>query len=106
MQTIKSAAEHLADIERQRTAEAQRRRYAETHPSHDQRIAIGEALRDDVMSHVPNAGISFERLHALSGVAVVTLAKWANRETRFPQIATAQAILRALGKTLAVVPRQ
>ena len=102
MQTIKSAAEHLADIDRKRGLDAKRRRWAESHPSRDQRLAMGETLRDDVMSHWRNSGMTLTRLSELSGVNLHTLMHWENRETRLPQIATAQAILRALGKTLRV----
>ncbi len=99
---IKTAAEHIADMRREQDNAAHRRRYAEINPTRDERMAMGEALRDDVMSHWRNSGMTLDRLHEISGVSTVTLSNWANRETKFPQMATAQAILKALGKRLTV----
>jgi hypothetical protein len=65
-------------------------------------IAELEDLRDDTIGIALETKMSFKTIHEKGGPTPQTIGKWFYRETRFPQLATVRAILRACGYDLTV----
>lgn len=65
-------------------------------------IAELEDLRDDCIAVVFNSGQTFKDVHANGGPTPGTIGKWLYRETRFPQLATVRAMLKACGHDLTI----
>ena len=57
-----------------------------------------EDVRDDVISLIRNAKLSFPEVEAKGGPTAGTLNKWMDKETKRPQFATLQRALHAIGK--------
>lgn len=58
-------------------------------------IAELEDLRDDCIAVVLNSKQTFKQVHERGGPTPQTIGKWLYRETKFPQLATIRAILKA-----------
>lgn len=99
---VKTAAEHQQDIQRHLWREAARK-HAQKHK--EDRLSYGESLRDDVMSLVRNSKMSYDQIWSRGGPTPKTLESWQNREVKYPQIGTAQAILKAIGTNGLQVPK-
>ena len=65
-------------------------------------IAELEDLRDECIGIALETKRSFKDIHEKGGPTPQTIAKWFYRETRFPQLATVRAILRACDYDLVV----
>jgi hypothetical protein len=63
-----------------------------------------DPLIDEIRTIYEDSGANYDFVHEHSGVAVSTLMNWFNGQTRRPQAATVNAVLRALGYKLGVVP--
>lgn len=68
-------------------------------------IAELEDLRDDCIGIALETKMSFKDIHEKGGPTSQTISKWLYRETRFPQLATVRAILRACDYDLVVSKR-
>ncbi len=68
-------------------------------------IAELEDLRDDCIGIALESRMSFKDIHARGGPTPSTIGKWLYRETRFPQLATVRAVLRACDYDLSVSRR-
>lgn len=64
-----------------------------------------EDLRDDCIGIALETKMTFKDIHEKGGPTPQTSAKWLYRETRFPQLATIRAMLRACDYDLTVAPR-
>jgi hypothetical protein len=62
-----------------------------------------EDLRDDCIAVMLNSGQSLKRVHERGGPTPQTTSKWLYRETRFPQLATIRAMLKACDHDLVIV---
>lgn len=67
-------------------------------------IAELEDLRDECIGIALETKRSFKDIHERGGPTPQTIGKWLYRETRFPQLATVRAILRACEYDLVVSP--
>lgn len=67
-------------------------------------LAELEDLRDDCIAVVRNSGLNFKQVRERGGPTPQTTARWLYRETRFPQLATVRAMLRAVDYELSVTP--
>ncbi len=64
-----------------------------------------EDLRDDCIGIVLESRLSFKEVHARGGPTPQTIGKWLYRETRFPQLGTVRAILKACEYDLTIEKR-
>jgi hypothetical protein len=69
-------------------------------------LADLEDLRDDCIGIALETKMSFKDIHEKGGPTPQTSAKWLYRETRFPQLATIRAMLRACDYDLSVTPTE
>jgi hypothetical protein len=65
-------------------------------------IAELEDIRDDCIGIALETKMSFKQIHENGGPTPQTQSKWLYRETRFPQLATIRAMLRACDYDLTV----
>jgi len=63
-----------------------------------------DPIIDEIRSIVEASGEKYARIEDLSGVSATTMHAWFHGATRRPQAATVNAVLRALGYKLGVVP--
>jgi hypothetical protein len=63
-----------------------------------------DPIIDEVRTVFDGAGESYARVENLSGVSQATMRAWFYGDTKKPQAATVNAVLRALGYKLGVVP--
>jgi hypothetical protein len=63
-----------------------------------------DPLIDEIRTIYEDSGANYDYVHANSGVAVSTLINWFSGQTKRPQAATVNAVLRSLGYKLGVVP--
>ena len=63
-----------------------------------------DPIIDLVRSIVDESGASYQWIELHSGVTKVTLYNWFSGSTKRPQVATVNAVLRALGYTLHAAP--
>lgn len=68
-------------------------------------LADLEDLRDDSIGIALETRMTFKDIHERGGPTSQTIAKWLYRETRFPQLATVRALLRACDYDLAITKR-
>lgn len=68
-------------------------------------IAELEDLRDDCIGIALESRMTFKDIHERGGPTSQTISKWLYRETKFPQLATVRAILRACDYDLTVTKR-
>lgn len=62
-----------------------------------------DPLIDEIRTIYEDSGANYDYIHETSGVATSTLTNWFNGQTRRPQAATVNAVLRCLGYKLGVV---
>jgi hypothetical protein len=62
-----------------------------------------DPMIDEIRTIVEHSGASYKWVNQESGVNANTIAKWFDGQTRRPQAATMNAVLRALGYKLGVV---
>lgn len=79
------------------------RRTARTAPREP--LADLEDIRDDCIGIALETKMSFKDIHSKGGPTPQTSAKWLYRETRFPQLATIRAMLRACDYDITIAPR-
>jgi hypothetical protein len=63
-----------------------------------------DPILDEIRTVFEEAQVSYKWVEGESGVTSQTLAKWFDGKTKRPQAATINAVLRALGYKLGVVP--
>jgi hypothetical protein len=63
-----------------------------------------DPIIDEVRTVFQESGVNYAWLQEQSGVTIATLHNWFDGETKRPQAATINAVLRALGYKLGVVP--
>jgi transcriptional regulator with XRE-family HTH domain len=63
-----------------------------------------DPLIDEIRTVYEASGWSYKQVEEHSGVTAQTLRNWLDGETRRPQAATANAVLRSLGYKLGVIP--
>ena len=63
-----------------------------------------DPIIDEVRTVFNASGVNFKWIEAESGVTSQTLSKWFSGQTKKPQAATVNAVLRSLGYKLGVVP--
>lgn len=63
-----------------------------------------DPIIDEIRTVFDEAGVTYSWVERESGVTTVTLANWFGGKTKRPQAATINAVLRALGYKLGVVP--
>jgi hypothetical protein len=62
-----------------------------------------DPMIDEIRTIVEQSGASYRWVHENSGVGATTISKWFDGQTRRPQAATMNAVLRSLGYKLGVV---
>jgi hypothetical protein len=62
-----------------------------------------DPIIDEIRTVYQDSGANYQWVHKHSGVATATLTNWFNGQTRRPQAATINAVLRALGFKLGVM---
>lgn len=62
-----------------------------------------DPMIDEIRTIVETSGATYDWINATSGVARATLTNWFDGQTRRPQAATMNAVLRSLGYKLGVV---
>jgi DNA transposition AAA+ family ATPase len=65
-----------------------------------------DPMIDEIRTIVEKSGASYKWVNQESGVSTGTIAKWFDGETRRPQAATMNAVLRSLGYKLGVVEHE
>ena len=92
---------------REELAEDYRRMvYADSREAVEQeraRLESYEDLRDDVLSVIKNAGVSFEDIHGRCGPHPSTLNSWATNQVHQPQLRKMQSALRIVGYDIGIV---
>jgi hypothetical protein len=63
-----------------------------------------DPIIDEIRAIYENSGASYKWIEQESGVTSTTLSNWFSGPTKRPQAATVNAVLRALGYKLGVVP--
>jgi hypothetical protein len=63
-----------------------------------------DPIIDEIRTVVQLSGRTYKQIHDDSNVSTQTLAMWFSGTTRRPQAATVNAVLRALGYKLGIVP--
>lgn len=62
-----------------------------------------EDLRDDCVAIFLNSGMTQQQVHEAGGPTPQTISKWLYKETRFPQLPSVRALLKACGGDLVAV---
>jgi hypothetical protein len=62
-----------------------------------------DPMIDEIRTIVEQSGATYAWVHENSGVGATTISKWFDGQTRRPQAATMNAVLRSLGYKLGVV---
>ena len=62
-----------------------------------------DPIIDEIRTIVQDSGSTYKQIHEDSGVSANTLSAWFSGDTRKPQAATINAVLRALGYKLGIV---
>jgi transcriptional regulator with XRE-family HTH domain len=65
-----------------------------------------DPIIDEIRSIYQDSGANYQYIHQHSGVAAGTISNWFNGQTKRPQAATINAVLRCLGYKLGVVPHE
>lgn len=65
-----------------------------------------DPIIDEIRTVYQESGANYAWVHEHSGVSTTTLSHWFNGDTRKPQAATVNAVLRALGYKLGIVPHE
>jgi transcriptional regulator with XRE-family HTH domain len=63
-----------------------------------------DPIIDEIRTIVQDSGSTYKQIHDDSGVSAATLSNWFAGETRRPQAASINAVLRCLGYKLGIVP--
>jgi hypothetical protein len=63
-----------------------------------------DPIIDEIRTIYEGSGANYDWIHENSGVSTSTLANWFNGQTKKPQAATINAVLRSLGFKLGIVP--
>ena len=63
-----------------------------------------DPIIDEIRTIVQDSGSTYKQIHEDSGVSTATLSAWFAGDTRRPQAASINAVLRALGYKLGIVP--
>ena len=63
-----------------------------------------DPIIDEIRTLYEDSGVNYAWIHENSGVSMTTLSSWFSGETRKPQCATVNAVVRALGFKLGFVP--
>lgn len=101
---IKTAAQVVKSVinkDRYSTAEEKQHKLAVERER--ARLESYEDLRDDVLSVIKNAGISFEDIHGKCGPHPSTLTHWATNQVHQPRLSKMQAALRIVGYDIGIV---
>jgi hypothetical protein len=100
MANVKTAQEWRKDIERdERRREKERRE----HQRRLEQDAHCRDIRDATISHIKNAGLSFQKVEDLGGPVVRTLVKWQEDLVINPRMTTIRRALRVVGKDIGIV---
>jgi hypothetical protein len=62
-----------------------------------------DPIIDEIRTVYQDSGVNYQWVHENSGVATATLTNWFSGQTKRPQAATINAVLRSLGFKLGVV---
>lgn len=92
---IKTAEEHVQDLD---TLTARRKREEEEFKRKQKELEDIRDMRDDVMSMIRNARLSYEDIHAMFGPHPDTLKAWDLKKIDSPRMGKMRAALRAIGK--------
>jgi hypothetical protein len=63
-----------------------------------------DPIIDEIRTVYQDSGFTYKQIHEDSGVSTSTLSSWFDGATRRPQAATVNAVLRAMGYKLGIVP--
>ena len=64
-----------------------------------------DPIIDKLRTALQDSGLSYEDVHAKSGISTTTLYSWFHGKTRRPQFATIAAAVGAMGKEIAIVDK-
>lgn len=65
-----------------------------------------DPIIDEIRTIYQDSGVNYAWVHKQSGVSTTTLTNWFTGDTKRPQAATINAVLRPLGYKLGVVPHE
>jgi hypothetical protein len=101
---IKTAAQVVrATINKDRYSTAEERQHKLAVDREKARLEAYEDLRDDVLSVIKNAGVSFEDIHGKCGPHPSTLNSWATNHVHQPRLGKMQSALRIVGYDIGIV---
>jgi hypothetical protein len=63
-----------------------------------------DPIIDEIRTIYQDTGSTYKQIHEDSGVATATLTNWFSGDTKRPQAATINAVLRCMGYRLGIVP--
>jgi DNA-binding phage protein len=63
-----------------------------------------DPIIDEIRTVYQESGVNYQWLHENAGVSTTTLTNWFSGKTKKPQAATINAVLRAMGYKLGIVP--
>ena len=101
---IKTAAQVIrSTINKDRYSAAEEKQHRLAVERERARLEAYEDLRDDVLSVIKNAGVSFEDIHGKCGPHPSTLHSWATNAVHQPQLRKMQSALRIVGYDIGIV---
>lgn len=63
-----------------------------------------DPIIDEIRTIYQDSGLTYRQINEASGVTTSTLTNWFSGDTRRPQAATVNAVLRTMGYKLGIVP--
>lgn len=101
---IKTAGQVVrAMINKDRYSTAEQKQHDLAVQREQARLESYEDLRDDVLSVIKNAGVSFEDIHGKCGPHPHTLQSWAHGDVHQPRLGKMQSALRIVGYDIGIV---
>lgn len=101
---IKTAAQVVrSQINKDRYSTAEEKQHRLAVERERARLESYEDLRDDVLSVIKNAGVSYEDIHGKCGPHPSTLHSWASNTVHQPRLNKMQAALRIVGYDIGIV---